>query len=166
MTSGVLSAEGHLFHSARDLCPIAEGPSLVRRVVTFRSGRSSWLAGGFIVRALPIELTTVGSGSKSRLQWRYRGGFSPPSLFSLGGHLNGLCSYVVASRDDMALPEGCQGACAPHAYPLSDEPVDNHSLNQPLTSRTTVRTMRRDTIHGMCRGSSTYPTRGSEWSRM
>ena len=80
---------------------MAEGPSLVRRVVTFRSGRSPGSRVYFIRRALPIEVTTVGSGSRPRLQWRYRGGFSPPSLFSLGGHLNGLCSYVIAEGDDM-----------------------------------------------------------------
>ena len=84
---------------------MAEGPSLVRRVVTFRSGRSPGSRVDFLRRALPIDFTTVGSGSRPRLQWRYRGGFSPPSLFSLGGHLNGLCSYVIAGRDDRGL--GC-----------------------------------------------------------
>ena len=61
----------------------------MRRVVTSRSGRSPGLRVDLGCRALPIGQPTVDSDSKSRLQWRYRGGFSPPSLFSLDGHLNG-----------------------------------------------------------------------------
>ena len=49
----------------------------------------SWLAGELSSLALPVGNPTVDVGLKPRLQWRYHGGFSPPSLFSLGGHLNG-----------------------------------------------------------------------------
>ena len=54
--------------------------------------------------------TTVGIGSGSRLQWRYRGGFSPPSLFSLGGHLNEQWLYVGEWPDDMTRLSGSQGS--------------------------------------------------------
>ena len=54
----------------------------------------SWLAGVFPGLALPIDNPTVDSGLKPRLQWRYHGGLSPPSLFSLGGHLNGQWLYI------------------------------------------------------------------------
>ena len=81
--------------------PTTEGPSLMRRVVTSRSGRSPGLRVDSVAATLPVDASTVGFDSKSRLQWRYRGGLSPPSLFSLGGHLNGLCS-IFGDSDDMA----------------------------------------------------------------
>ena len=73
----------------------------MRRVVTFRSGRSPGLRGSFPSLALPIGNPTVDFGLIPRLQWRYHGGFSPPSLFSLGGHLNGQWLYFSYESDDM-----------------------------------------------------------------
>ncbi len=89
--------------------PKLEGPSLVRRVVTFRSGRSPGLRVFLPGLTLPIGIPTVGSGLQPRLQWRYHGGFSPPSLFSLGGHLNGQWLYIYSARDSMPSVLGCQG---------------------------------------------------------
>ena len=77
------------------LCPKLEGPSLKRRVVTFHSGRSPGLRANVNGLALPIGNATVDFGLKPRLQWRYHGGFSPPSLFSLGGHLNGQWLRII-----------------------------------------------------------------------
>ena len=91
------------------LFPKLEGPSLMRRVVTFHSGRSPGLRVNLLGPPLPIEIPTVGSGLQPRLQWRYHGGFSPPSLFSLGGHLNGQWLYIFAEADDMPPIGGCQG---------------------------------------------------------
>ena len=90
------------------LLPDDEGPSLRRRAVTFRSGRSPGSRVDFFGLALPIESSTVGFGPKSRLQWRYRGGLSPPSLFSLGGHLNGQCFSVFLVGMIWLRPMGCQ----------------------------------------------------------
>ena len=73
----------------------------MRRVVTFRSGRSPGLRVNLTGPTLPIGMPTVGPGLYPRLQWRYHGGFSPPSLFSLGGHLNGQWLYIFAEADDM-----------------------------------------------------------------
>ena len=97
-----------LLRSVRELCPTTEGPSLRRRAVTFRSGRSPGSRVDSLRLALPIECSTVGFGPKSRLQWRYRGGLSPPSLFSLGGHLNGQCFYVFVEKMIWLRPTGCQ----------------------------------------------------------
>ena len=80
----------------------------MRRAVTFRSGRSPGSRVGLTLRVLPIGSPTVDSSSKPRLQWRYRGGFSPPSLFSLGGHLNGQCLYVSAGENVIVPPADCQ----------------------------------------------------------
>ena len=97
-----------LLRSVRELCPTTEGPSLRRRAVTFRSGRSPGSRVDSRRLALPIERSTVGFGPKSRLQWRYRGGLSPPSLFSLGGHLNGQCFYVIVPVMIWLRSEDCQ----------------------------------------------------------
>ena len=65
------------------------------------SRQVSWLAGGGLSRALPIDTRSVDSGrqlsslltrsSEPRLQWRYRVGISPTSLFSRDGHLDEYC---------------------------------------------------------------------------
>ncbi len=88
----------------------------MRRVVTFRSGRSPGLRVNLPGPTLPIGMPTVGSGLQPRLQWRYHGGFSPPSLFSLGGHLNGQWLYIFAAGDNMPPIGGCQGLHLPKRY--------------------------------------------------
>ena len=71
----------------------------------------SWLAALISsARPFPSNYSTVGFGPKSRLQWRYRGGLSPPSLFSLGGHLNGQCFYLIVPVIDMSQDGACQEA--------------------------------------------------------
>ena len=49
-----------LLRSVRELCPTTEGPSLRRRAVTFRSGRSPGSRVDYLGLALPIE--TLDSG--------------------------------------------------------------------------------------------------------
>ena len=63
----------------------AGGPSFsAKRTTTSRLRQVSWLTGVGGADSLPIPDTEqwVPVGAP-RLQWRYRGGFSPPSLFFL-----------------------------------------------------------------------------------
>ena len=53
----------------------------MRRGVIPRLGQVSWLTGcGHGAEPFPL-MSAVDPGEDARLQWRYRGGLSPPSLF-------------------------------------------------------------------------------------
>ena len=54
----------------------------------------------------------LAQSSEPRSQWRYRGGFSPPSLFSRDGHLDEYCSAEAtpASTDQQAEPSPTSSA--------------------------------------------------------
>lgn len=74
--------------------PTPDGRTLSRRRAVASSFRQvSWLAGYGVgpTPSHPECIGTVEPGWTTRLQWRYRGGLSPPSLFSPiePGHLNG-----------------------------------------------------------------------------
>ena len=90
------------------LLPWTRGTLSEAESVTFRSGRSTDLRAGFVHRFLPTGLSGSGSGPSSRLQWRYRGGLSPPSLFSLGGHLNGQWLYFEVAGSIWPPQNRCQ----------------------------------------------------------
>jgi len=89
----VIDLAGTCARRSRDLSE-AESCHLSSRQV-------SWLAGGGLDRTLPIDARSVDSGrrfsvlltrlSEPRLQWRYRVGISPTSLFSRDGHLDEYC---------------------------------------------------------------------------
>ena len=152
MTSAALRVRS-LVRSVRDSCPTTEGPSLRRRAVTFRSGRSPGSRADFIGLALPIESSTVDFGPKSRLQWRYRGGLSPPSLFSLGGHLNGQCFSVFLVGMIWLRLMGCQERV--HSNDVTGTPVLNR-ISQGRNARVTG-VARRSAQRPRLRGCRPYP---------
>ena len=65
----------------------SDGPiSVWRRVVLHLPGQVSWLADQHLTDTFPSMLVDSGfRRSAPRLQWRNRGGFSPPSLLNRNG---------------------------------------------------------------------------------
>ena len=76
---------------------------------------------------------------KSRLQWRNRGGFSPPSLFSLGGHLKRtVFRYSVGAeyfRHRRGLSSSRQGRTAERPARIGDVANGGHGVPSATCQR-------------------------------
>ena len=82
-TSSVSAAGGYRLRLS-GIDARGRGHLSMRRDVTSRPGRSPGLRVGCSAVPFPSVSRQWVPAPVSRLQWRYRGGFSPPSLFSLG----------------------------------------------------------------------------------